>query len=313
MNDDESGTWDHLKDWEKELQGNFRREQDEASATEIGDATSFRNFDADGEAKGLDSYNWVVPGFMEHQDKLIVTGPSGRGKSTLLRQIAITAAAGRYPVDRCDVSANKIRECEPVTVAYLDCENRESQTWRAFRALRHRLFYQYGQDSLDEAGRNLFIKVREEGIDLLNPINSERLLDFLNGINPGLVIIGPLYYLANGDPNAEQVAAAVARTLRKITTEFGAALIIEAHSAKTPSNDKPRKDPQGANLWIKWPDFGRSIFPVDDNDPGLFEFAKFRGDREIRPEMPDYLRLDWTAQMSRALPWSVDYPNGGAL
>lgn len=296
---------------ERQLEEEKRKAMEDA-ASHLGGADNLIEFLASGSTAGYGEHDWVIPGLFEHRDKMIVTGPSGKGKSTLLRQVALCASAGVWPFDRAPRGGAN-RAYAPAVTVYLDCENRPSQTWRAFRTLTDRFTTQYGSAACSAAGSNLHVKVREEGLDLLNPVNVERLLDFIGGICPDLVILGPLYYLAYGDPNLEATAATVARALRTITTEFNAALLLEAHSAKVGSSDKPRTDPQGSNLWIKWPDFGRSLFPMAE--PGMFEFAQFRGDREVRTEMPDYLRLDWPSHDRPAhfLPWYADTPDGDDL
>ena len=44
-----------------------------------------------------DDYDWVIPGLFERQDRMIVTGAEGYGKTTWLRQLAIMFAAGLHP------------------------------------------------------------------------------------------------------------------------------------------------------------------------------------------------------------------------
>jgi RecA-family ATPase len=41
----------------------------------------------------------VIPGLLERRDRLMLTGEEGLGKSYLLRQIAVMAAAGLDPFD----------------------------------------------------------------------------------------------------------------------------------------------------------------------------------------------------------------------
>jgi hypothetical protein len=274
-----------------------------------GDILSARSFMREGKLREYDQHQWIIDGLLERKDKLIITGPSGRGKSTLIRQIAMCAAAGRNPFDPPAKAYDPSRIFEPKKTLLIDCENRESQTWRGMRQMFQRLMNQHGQEARESALDNMHIEVRESGIDLLNPALQRKLIERIGEVKPDIVCIGPLYYLSTGDPNLEPVAVQVAKTLRKITTEYDCALIVEAHSRKGAFNDKSGAgDPQGANLWTKWPDYGRSLFPADSDDPGLFHFKQFRGDREPRAEMPDYLRLDWASkgQPAPMMPWRWD-------
>lgn len=263
---------------------------------DLGEATSLANWQKENEGHGWLNPDWVIPDFLERKDKLLVTGPSGHGKSTLLRQIGLMAASGTHPFD-CE-------GFEPIKVLVMDFENRPSQTYRAMHrmTLRLRTQLQYDEKAIGEALRNYHIYVREGGLDLNVPGNTNKLIDFVSKVQPDLLIIGPLYYLG-GASNDEQSAFVVSQALRSITVEQNCAIICEAHSAKTPGSEKPRIDPQGSNVWIKFPDYGRGLMPTDEK--GIYKFDYFRGDREPRNAMPEYLRLNWTGA---TMPWTVHYP-----
>lgn len=272
----------------------------DAEAAAIGEPMTLRHFMHEGSALGYENHHWVIRDLLERRDKMIITGLSGRGKSTLMRQLALCAAGGVVPFDYGMTST----PAEPVRVALIDCENPPAKTWRAFAGMITKMRTQHGDLAASRAVDNLHIKVIEEGIDLLQGPRQEGLLRYLDRIEPDLVLVGSLYMLSSGDPNLEPVAAAVANCLRKITTEFDCALVVEAHSRKQPSRGPQVLDPQGANLWIKWPDIGRALVPEDD-DPSVFTFARFRGDREPRLGMPERLRLDWGTP---GMPWRAEHP-----
>ena len=65
-------------------------------------------------------YDWIIPGLLERGDRLMVTGEEGLGKSSLLRQIAILAAAGIHPF----LTSRRI---EPIKALIYDAENTRRQ------------------------------------------------------------------------------------------------------------------------------------------------------------------------------------------
>ncbi len=71
--------------------------------------------------------DWVIPGLLERGDRLIWTGFEGQGKSVVIRQLAVCAAAGEHPFTG-----------EPITpqrVLLIDCGNPDRKSRRHFRNL----------------------------------------------------------------------------------------------------------------------------------------------------------------------------------
>ncbi len=91
-----------------------------AAVTEVGG----RELDAFLETD-LPTHDWLVPGLLERQDRVILTGPEGGGKSTLLRQMAVQFASGIHPFGG-DLF-------EPLRVLLLDLENSSRQVHRGLR------------------------------------------------------------------------------------------------------------------------------------------------------------------------------------
>jgi hypothetical protein len=75
-----------------------------------------------------DEPDWLIPDLLERRDRLILTGEEGLGKSYLLRQFAIMAAAGLHPF-------NDLIHMKPVKVMVIDCENSEAQVRRKARGI----------------------------------------------------------------------------------------------------------------------------------------------------------------------------------
>lgn len=219
-----------------------------------------------------ETYDWIIPGLLERHDRLILTGPEGGGKSTLLRQIALQAASGIHPFtgDACD----------PATVLYVDLENSANQIRRKLRPLR------LVAGDLYQKGR-LHLEVRPEGIDLTGSRDRDWLDAVADTVNPDLIVIGPLYKAANGDPTEEKSAKPVAVALDQLRVDHSAALLIEAHASKTMHGRQRAIEPYGWSGWLRWPEFGIHISREGD-------VKHWRGQRDER---------EWPAALQRGGTW----------
>ncbi|MEV4174014.1 DnaB-like helicase N-terminal domain-containing protein [Nonomuraea sp. NPDC049709] len=221
-------------------------------------------------------YDWVIPDLLERHDRLIVTGPEGGGKSTWLRQIGVMAAAGLHPITG--------EVIDPVRVLSVDLENSELQSARALRPLRVQAGDLLKPDQLH-------IEVRMAGIDLTQAEDRAWLAQIAMETRPDVLITGPIYKMASGDPTEEKSAKPVAMALDAIRERVGCALVLEAHAPKKPSGTTKRpREPYGWSGWLRWPEFGVWL----DEDGSI---EHWRGQRDKRK---------WPAALARggAWPWS---------
>lgn len=225
-------------------------------------------------------HSWLIPGLLEHGDRTILTGAEGRGKSTLLRQIGVQCAAGVHPFTLDPIA--------PLTVALFDLENSRNHVRRKLRPLA------LTAPDLDQ-GR-LWPIVWPSGIDLLERNDRELFTAVLDAIEPDVVIIGPIYKLAGGDPTSEEVARKVVNLLDHLRAAHGFAIILEAHQPYAASGKTARAErPYGASLWSRWPEFGLHLAETG-------ALRHWRGDRDER---------EWPALLERggAWPWTVAGPS----
>lgn len=219
---------------------------------------------------------WVLGDLVAAGERVVVTGYEGLGKSTLLRQFAIAAAAGLHPFT--------LATCDPVRVLVLDMENPEHlmiQAWQRLREATRRR----GRPVVD--GR-LMIDRRPAGIDLAQTSDRRWLCRRVEMYRPELLVIGPAYKLYVGGDNSreETLARMVMEQLDQLRASTGCALLIEHHSPHGESGKRRSVRPYGSTLWQRWPEFGWGIYPTDE--PQTFtrrsvEVSHWKGGRAERP------------------------------
>lgn len=229
------------------------------------------------------AHDWVLPGLLEHMDRVIWTAGEGGGKSVLQRQLAVSAAAGALPFS---FDANALG---PQRVLVLDCENSDRQTRRHYRDLMNRA---EARRSPVKRGQ-LHIDVRPEGVDLTRPDGRAWLMRRVEEVMPDLLVIGPIYRLHNGDPNSEEHARKVTVVLDEARSTARCAISLEAHSPQGNGFGPRALRPVGSSLWLRWPEFGLGLRPVEDERSAQDERARkvisWRGARDER-QWPAYLR-----------------------
>jgi replicative DNA helicase len=222
---------------------------------------------------------------------MILTASEGGGKSTLLRQLAVTIAAGIHPF-RHD------QHITPATVLVLDCENGAPASRRKYRPL---------VNAAARTGRPLrrgafHIECRPEGIDLTRPADRAWVMRRVELLKPELLIIGPVYRLHAGNPNDEELARKVSVVIDEARATTNCAVLMEAHAPHHNGFTQHRNlRPLGSSLWMRWPEFGFGLRPVEDeksaaNTEGARgrRFVPWRGMRDER-DWPQFLRAgdDW--------------------
>lgn len=236
-------------------------------------------------------YDWVIPGLLERGDRLMLTGSEGLGKSVLFRQLAVATASGVHPFTNRRIAAQR--------VLYVDCENGVTKLRRAMRPL-----VVQGQAHGDDPGQTLWVEARPEGLDLTNPEDEAWLVKRVSALQPALLLTGPLYRLHAKNPNDEEPARIVARVLDRCRAAANCALVVEAHAGHGYGGEKRPVRPTGTSLWLRWPEFGYGLRPVENFNPldRQVEFVSWRGDREER-EWPSRLR------QGGAWPWRAEQAN----
>lgn len=229
-------------------------------------------------------HDWLVPDLFERRDRLMLTGGEGSGKSHLLRQIAITMAAGVHPFTREHIPTSK--------VVVVDAENTEQQWARGARYVTN-MATRLGSgnpraDVIVNAGTRL---------DFTRPADVNEIHRLIDKHSPDVLYIGPLYKLVPKEISTDDDAAPLIVALDGFR-ERGVVLLMEAHAGHGKGVGGSRDlRPRGSAALLGWPEFGFGLAPVDDDDT-MVSLSRWRGDRDQR---------DWPVRLRRGiegeLPW----------
>jgi hypothetical protein len=236
-------------------------------------------------------HHWLIPGFLEHGDRMLVTGGEGSGKSVLAAQIAVQAGAGIHPWTWHRVP--------PVNALIVDLENGPRLIARRLARL------------LRAAGpgfdpRRVRIEARQRGINITQPVDRRWLLERCKTNEAQLLVIGPAYRLSSGvasrgDVGGEDAAKAVTDALDDIRDRAGITLLMETHAPHAGAQGRELR-PFGSSVWLRWPEFGIAL-RKDRDIEGRYVVEHWRPDRDRRA-WPTYLD-----QHGETWPWVPFMPH----
>lgn len=223
-------------------------------------------------------YDWIIPGLLERGDRLMVTGEEGLGKSSLLRQIAILAAAGIHPFATA-------RRIEPIKALIYDAENSRRQFVRKTREL-HTFACLNGSDP----GPRVMVETTGR-VDITRDRDLARIHSLCDALQPDVLVIGPLYRLVPRAINTDDEASPLLAALDTLK-DRGIALLIEAHAGKSVVENGGGRNmaPRGSSALLGWPEFGYGM-RKHEGMSDYCDFIPWRGARDERA---------WPARMKRA-------------
>lgn len=227
-----------------------------------------------------DDYDWLIPGVLERQERVIIVAAEGVGKTMLARQVAICSAAGIHPFTRSRM--------QPIRTLTIDLENPA----RIIRRTSAKIMAQ-ARDfrRVDKVDAHLLIK--PAGLDLLSSKDRVLVEDVVDRIQPDLICIGPLYkaFVDPGGRTSESVAIEVAKYLDTIRTNYNCALWMEHHAPLGSTMGGRDLRPFGSAVWSRWPEFGLALEPDPTAEERYTYIVKnFRGERDVR---------NWPTKMQR--------------
>jgi hypothetical protein len=242
-----------------------------------------------------DNDPWLVPHILKPRWRVIIVAAEGMGKATLLRMIALHAAAGRDPWLPMD-------EYPKRRVLYVDVENATSSIQHQMRIANT----SRERDLIYEASDHLHIWHREGGMDLRERRPRAEFEAVLQRTRPEIVFAGPLYKLfrkARGETD-EQAALEFSQIIDDLRVRYNFAIVLEHHAPKASGGGYRELNPFGSSLWLRWPEFGITMEPQGNVSPTdshfVMELGRFRRDREVA-DWPDALER---GIQSATTPWT---------
>jgi len=213
----------------------------------------------------------VIDGLLGRQERVVLVGPEGVGKTMLGHQVAYAAAAGVHPFAR-DAAF------EPRRVLILDFENPPTILQRRMRRME-RIAEQFPGWNAD----NLAFHAQPDGADLSNPQQAYALAQIIRRADPDLIVAGPVYKLAAGGEDGDRRLAAhlrVAQFFDEIRCRGQLpAIWLETHAPLGTAGRDRAMRPEGSNIWAKWPEFGLSLQRAPKSRGGGLDVGQFRGHR----------------------------------
>ena len=225
-----------------------------------------------------DDDKWAFPKLLKENERLMITGNEGGGKSAFVYQM-MTGAAFGYDTLHLELT-------EPKRVMFIDVENNELQTKRNVQnivpTLRDR------RPDVEPEWRWF----RQRVINLLNPRERNNLIARVRHYSPDILYLGTVYKLTDTEDNVHQQATAIRTVGDKIRSHVKCAMVVEHHSGHGFNNDRNNGRPEGSSQFMRWPDAGYSLSRVQTESPAqrLVRVRPWRGDRFSGREWPVALR-----------------------
>lgn len=224
-------------------------------------------------------YEWLIPGVLERQERVMIVAAEGVGKTMLARQVAICCAAGTHPFT--------LTRIEPVRTLFVDLENPERIIRRTARRIVDNVRATWPERPVTDA--HLWIK--PDGIDVLKARDRDRLEEVIERSRPDLLVMGPIYKMFTdpGNRSQEAVVTEVAMYLDRVRELYGCALWLEHHAPLGNSLSGRDLRPMGSAVWMRWPEFGYALAPDPTAPTPEYEVKQWRGPRDDR-QWPARLR-----------------------
>lgn len=236
----------------------------------------------------------IIPGMLAENNVVLLVGPEGHGKSTLIRQIAMQAACGLKPFT--------LASMDPLSVLVVDAENDEvDDEWRDMLGLA-------AYHGRRPEGRLHVVQSKGTEVNLLSEVGQSFLMGWVEQYRPAICCLGPIYKLLFKDVKDDDAVRELERCLSRASGICHTAWIIEHHAPHKGAVDTKRvMRPIGSSVFMRWPDFGFGMTPTDDQS--VYRLEQFRGSRKRARVWPE--RIRWGAPNTAEFPWEDAGPEDG--
>lgn len=219
-----------------------------------------------------DYRKWVIPGMLRTNERLVITGPEGGGKSVLIAQLCLGAAMGM------NTMSPLLDSHDPLRVLMLDVENDRLQIKANMRKIHPYL------DELSGGRKPTIEWVDVRDINLADTVERQKIIRLAKERMPQLLYMGSLYKLAPEGDKVDQQFGHVSRAVDRIRAETGTSILIEAHTGHGMNNDRNgAMRPYGSSMWLRWPEFGMAMIPQRGKPVQIKHWRGGRSDDRVWP------------------------------
>lgn len=246
----------------------------------------------------LEQSRFTINNLLRRNERLVLTGSEGGGKSVFIYQMLTGAAFG--------VDTFSLDKVEPQRVLFLDVENNEVQAKgnlvKIVPALR-----EIAPD-VEPDWRSLKRRV----VDLLSTRDRADVIRRITHYSPDILYMGTAYKLTDVSDDTHRSVRAIQSVVDRIRQEIDCSVVVEHHAGHGHMNDRNNMRPEGSSYWLRWPDFGYGMQPLaTNNGRRLMRIGAWRGDRATDRKFPVAVRqgdvLPWVPIYSDE--WEAVYAN----
>ena len=231
---------------------------------------------------------FMLPDMLKRNERLVLTGSEGGGKSVFVYQMLTGAAFGvdTFTLDRTD----------PKRVLFIDVENNEFQA----RGNLDKIVPTLREMAPDVHPEWRSLKRRV--VDLLASKDRAEIIRRVVHYNPDILYMGTAYKLTDISDETHRSVRAIQSVVDKIRSEVGCSVIVEHHAGHGHMNDRNNMRPEGSSYWLRWPDFGYGMQPLHTtNGQRLMRLGAWRGDRATDRKFPVAVK------QGSVMPWQPIY------
>lgn len=231
---------------------------------------------------------FTLPHMLKRNERLVLTGTEGGGKSVFVYQLLTGAAFG--------VDTFTLERTEPKRVLFLDVENNEFQARNNLDKIVPTL-REIAPDVQPE-----WRSMKRRTVDLLATKDRIDVIRRIVHYSPDILYMGTAYKLTDVSDETHKSVRAIQSVVDRIRQELSCTVIVEHHAGHGHMNDRNNMRPEGSSYWLRWPDFGYGMQPIVTNTgQRLMRLGAWRGDRATDRKFP------YAMKQANVMPWAPIY------
>ena len=236
----------------------------------------------------IETTQFTLPDLLRRNERLVLTGSEGGGKSVFVYQMLTGAAFG--------VDTFTLGRVEPQRVLFLDVENNANQARANLDKIVPTLM-ELAPDAVPE-----WRSLKRRVVNLLATADRADIIRRIVHYSPDILYMGTAYKLTDVSDDMHRSVRAIQSVVDRIRQEIDCSVIVEHHAGHGTMNDRNNMRPEGSSYWLRWPDFGYGMQPLmTQTGRRLMRLGAWRGDRATDRSFPVALR------QGDIMPWAPIY------